>query len=925
MKQANIQSSYKMYINPGLPIFLRALGLDNFTPKYSQGIKIYLDDNDVLYDFTSGNSVLNLGHNHSSLKESNIKQKYFSNYGQAEAELTKSLKKLFPDCYAEFFYVNSGAEAIDLAIKLAYLQQNSRDCAIVYAHNSYHGRLYSSLSISGADASIKHYFLNMPSCIEYEYGNFESFVAATEKWVSKNANKKVAAVIVEPVCAEYLSVPQPSFFSDLSKYCRKNNILMVADEIFMGFGRTGSMFSFEYYDWQPDIIAISKSLGGGMSSLAALAVSSHLRAACATLTNSSLLPSVAKPSEKELEVARKSVEIIARPAFLALATSNSTYLRNQLKILAQECESKIESFHCVGLLASIHLRLPYFFRNSLVPSFLKKTLSRLLICSVVHYLSQTRRVLTLPGADNQLSLTINPSITTTKFELDILFNALRFALKRSWYALFTAYLKYQFLLRKKKPLTPKNTAKAISLVSEECLPFTCFKASTSYVKRVTSIEDVSDAIHSAKKLGLKIGFRGASHSFGDCMLNDHGMVIDCRYFNKILEFDSEKGKIKVEPGVTCAQIFRHVAESGWYLASTPGEGSVTCAGAMANNVHGKDSFFQGGFIDQVETIKVIGSDNKIYTFAKSDEAFSCFFGSFGVLGCIIEIGIQLKAIPNPYIVSNIFSANCFQDLLDKCEELAKTNHFIVGWIDFYASGKNTGRGLLSAASWETQTELLPTVTPLRKNPPVQKIKKQKRWLFSLLFPLTTQFTVRIFNCLNFWFHSTFTNLNLFRKRELFLKYNDFCTKIPHTQHFAGKEGALEIQLTLPKHKAQEIFLLLHARCVSEKLVPIMSVFKKMKKDEATISFSSDGYNLTLEFLLRNEDSERVHTFASSLCEQIIQFGGKAYLAKDYVLSKKGFWAMYPQANKVLQLKNKLDKDNVFNNEMYQRLAINDDF
>src|SRR5262249_38203082 len=117
----------------------------------------------------------------------------------------------------------------------------------------------------------------------------------------------------------------------------------------------------------------------------------------------------------------------------------------------------------------------------------------------------------------------------------------------------------------------------------------------AYVARARSVEHCAELFSQARRLGLKVSFRGGGCSFRGSIINRDGLVIDTTALNSILDWQPQTGRLRVQGGVTMADILRHCLADGWVAAGVPGSLTVTVGGAMANNSHGKDSCCRGNF------------------------------------------------------------------------------------------------------------------------------------------------------------------------------------------------------------------------------------------------------------------------------------------------------------------------------------------
>ncbi len=210
-------------------------------------------------DFFSGIAVSNIGHCHPEVVKAIQKQAeilmHTSNlyYTKPQIELAKLLYQVSGG-YQSFF-CNSGAEAVEAAIKLARKHTNNPE--IIAAKNSFHGRTLAALSATGQD-KYKQGFDPLPSGFKHvPYGDFKA--------LKKKISKQTAAVMLEPIQGEGgVVIPPARYLEDVARECRDKGVLLIFDEVQTGFGRTGSMFAWQGINVEPDIFTLAKAMGGGV-------------------------------------------------------------------------------------------------------------------------------------------------------------------------------------------------------------------------------------------------------------------------------------------------------------------------------------------------------------------------------------------------------------------------------------------------------------------------------------------------------------------------------------------------------------------------------------------------------------------------------------------------------------------------------------
>ncbi|MDR2860740.1 MAG: aspartate aminotransferase family protein [Elusimicrobiota bacterium] len=253
-KEEIIEIEQKHY----LPVFSRfPIVLD-----YGEGAQVYDIDGKRYLDFFAGIATSILGHNHPALVEAISKQAakiiHTTNIFHTEIQ-AKLVKKLFEISGLErVFLSNSGTESIEGAIKLArkFGSKNGGRYKIVSTTNSFHGRTLGALSATGQTKYQKNF---EPVLEGFEYAEFNNISDLKNKFDSKTC-----AVLIEPIQGEGGILPaSQEFLEAAADLCRKNNALLIFDEIQTGLFRTGKTFCFEHFNIKPDIMTLAKALGGG--------------------------------------------------------------------------------------------------------------------------------------------------------------------------------------------------------------------------------------------------------------------------------------------------------------------------------------------------------------------------------------------------------------------------------------------------------------------------------------------------------------------------------------------------------------------------------------------------------------------------------------------------------------------------------------
>ena len=248
-------------------IFLKHIGQTSELPLMlevdrAEGIHIYDTNGNRYYDFNSGINVSSLGHRHpkvvKAIEEQLGKHLHTMVYGEhvQEVQLAFAEKLLsnLPEHYQSIYYLLSGSEAIELAMKLA--RRYTGRTEIISCSGAYHGSTTGAESLRSDYEFSRSFFPTMPDIRHIKFNELDEL---------QKVSNKTAAVICEPVQAESgVIVPKDGYLQKLQDRCRETGAMFILDEIQTGFGRTGSLFAFQKYKVEPDIFCIGKSMGAGM-------------------------------------------------------------------------------------------------------------------------------------------------------------------------------------------------------------------------------------------------------------------------------------------------------------------------------------------------------------------------------------------------------------------------------------------------------------------------------------------------------------------------------------------------------------------------------------------------------------------------------------------------------------------------------------
>lgn len=251
---------YRRHLNPGLARLFRFGGAET-VEWAAEGCLVWDIHGREYIDCACGPAVFNVGHRHPRVlaavsdQLARLPMSVRTMPSAPQAELAERLAELAPGDLQYAFFCNSGAEAVEGAIKLARLATGRP--AIVAMQQAFHGKTLGALSATGREYYRAPFEPLVPGFTHVPFGDSAAVEAAL--------GPETAAVILEPIQGEAgVVIPPPGYLREVREICDRHGVLLIADEIQTGFGRTGRMFCVEHEGVVPDIMTLAKALGGGV-------------------------------------------------------------------------------------------------------------------------------------------------------------------------------------------------------------------------------------------------------------------------------------------------------------------------------------------------------------------------------------------------------------------------------------------------------------------------------------------------------------------------------------------------------------------------------------------------------------------------------------------------------------------------------------
>ncbi len=437
-----VRDLYKKYINPSLEYIFGTFDLGHEIVDHAEGVWIYTKNNEKILDTTGGIGVLSHGHNHPKILQTRIQ---FQNQKRMEihktifspymAALSHNIAQLLPEDLNYSFFCNSGAEAVEGALKLAYKFHEGNRKIVLHSDISYHGKLLGSASITESK-EVHFKYPRIPDTHNFKYNNIESVKEKINSFRKESGESNIYALFVEPFSAGNVRSCSTEFLQSLQKICNDEKIILVFDEIYTGWYKTGNRFYFMGHGVVPDILTTSKSLGGGKSSISAyIAREPILKKAYGNTRDATLHTTTYNGMGEECVTAIEAINIMEEEKFRHKSFAIEKITKERCGKLIERFSDQIIECRGSGALHGIFIKTEKEFFSKilkLIPLEITKDerfLSKLIIAALADWMYRHHKIYVLFSNADELSLLFTPSIIMNKEEIHYFFDSLEEALQ----------------------------------------------------------------------------------------------------------------------------------------------------------------------------------------------------------------------------------------------------------------------------------------------------------------------------------------------------------------------------------------------------------------------------------------------------------------------------------------------------------------
>lgn len=453
----DVQYMYEKYVSKSQVNFFKNFSFGNDLIIRADGSYLYTENKKIL-DLTGGIGVLNHGHNNIKILEERIrfqKEKrmevhklFFSQY---LAALSHNIAQILPGDLNRSFFPNSGAEAIEGAIKLAFKYYNGKRKYILHSDISFHGKTIGAASISGSK-EINFDYQKIPYVEKFIFNDFDSLKDKVYQ-IRKN-NEDCYAILVEPLSASTLRKSSEDFLKKTRNFCDEQNILLIYDEIYSGWCKTGNLFNFFSSNTIPDILVYAKSFGGGKASISGYTAKDHVMLRSYDNPDDfSLQSSTYNGFGEECVSAIEAINIIIENDFEAKSNQNGIKLNNILQRIKQKFPQIVGEVRGSGSFQGFTIKSPINEKiDSLIAKFIpiktyrdKNFFKKLLCASIINYMYKEKNILVFGSFASEVVFKVSPAIEIDHKELDRFEIELLDTMNFGVFNLISDFLKYKFM------------------------------------------------------------------------------------------------------------------------------------------------------------------------------------------------------------------------------------------------------------------------------------------------------------------------------------------------------------------------------------------------------------------------------------------------------------------------------------------------
>ena len=432
---------------------------------------------------------------------------------------------------------------------------------------------------------------------------------------------------------------------------------------------------------------------------------------------------------------------------------------------------------------------------------------------------------------------------------------------------------------------------------------------------VKQVADENSELPEHKRRGVIA--RGMGRSYGDPAQNGGGLVVDMTPLNRIHSIDPDTGIVDVDGGVTLDQLMKAALPYGLWVPVLPGTRQVTIGGAIGPDIHGKNHHSAGSFGDHVLSMELLVADGRVLHLEPTGETAELFWatvGGMGLTGIILRARIQMTFTETAYFIADTDRTDTLDETIALHSDGSEVNYtYSSAWFDAISAPPKTGRSTISRGSLATLDQLKELAPKLAKDP--LKFNAPQLMTVPDIFPSWTMNKLSLMAIGEAYYFMGKPARNQVLNLTQFYQPLDL---IGEWNRGYGKAGFLQYQFVVPTDAVEPFKDIIYDIQASGHYTAL-NVFKLFGEgNQAPLSYPMKGWNVCVDFPIRDGLNE----FLDRLDDQVMQFGGRLYLAKESRTSAEKFHKMYPELPGWLKTRRDIDPTGVFASDMSRRLELN---
>jgi len=424
---------------------------------------------------------------------------------------------------------------------------------------------------------------------------------------------------------------------------------------------------------------------------------------------------------------------------------------------------------------------------------------------------------------------------------------------------------------------------------------------TSQHQRPTQFQDLEQIPKDRIRISRGGGYSYAASSFGDKILTQ-----EMTSFDRILQFNEKEKTVVVEAGITLKKLLKWSFEKKLFLKIQPGHPDITIAGCVASNVHGKNPYKDGDFVNVVLEIKLFHPKYGFRVLSRTQNAdiFELTCGGLGLTGTILTVKLQLDTLPSDRMVFERIPVESLMDTVKLFQNNLDVD-FISSWHNGSSSKKRFGKGIaykgVFADGFKSNKLILPTTKSLtsssRASLPISIWNKTTAPIAYSLYRYLENKGPKIY------------------EKNIFDSLFPFSGNAKYYHVLYGKKGLVEIQILVDIKKVEEFVNDLTKLIKTEKPPLILIFLKPFRGNQKYLRYSGSGISFALNF----QRSQKTNKTLSKLEDIIISYQAIIHLIKGP--SKRVAQSCFPEYNKFIKDLKKYDPSGIYKSDLTKKLGL----